>query len=91
MLCCLATFKFWSNITGSLACKTNHFVQSKSQATKALVDRMKTGKLDMLISNLQLIFKVFFKKTMDAFLSIIPSRTCPKDFIHIKHCISRNK
>ena len=32
---------FWFNITGSLACKMNNFVQNKSQVTKALEHRMK--------------------------------------------------
>ena len=78
MLCCLATFKFWSNITGSLACKMNHFVQSKSQATKVLVDRMETGKLDKLISNLQLIFKVFKKKQWMHFYLLYLQEHVPK-------------
>ena len=36
----------------------NKFVQNKSQATKVLEDRMKKEKLEKLIPNLQLIFKV---------------------------------
>ena len=46
------------SITRSLACKINHFVENKSQATNALEDKMKKGKLDKLIPNLQLICKV---------------------------------
>ena len=34
------------NITGSIACKMNHFIQNASQATKVLDDRIKKGKLD---------------------------------------------
>ena len=30
----------WSEITGSLACKMNYFVQNKSQGKKPLEDKM---------------------------------------------------
>ena len=55
----------------------NHFVQNKSQATKALEDRMTKGKLEKIIPNLQIIFKVKESKakTMDKFLYIILSKT----------------
>ena len=46
------------NLTGALACKLNHFVQNKSQATKAFEDRMKKGKFDKSILNLHLILNV---------------------------------
>ena len=91
---CEAHHISWFHLTSSLACKTKHFVQNKSQATKALKDRIKKGKLDKLIPNLQLIFKVYKNKakTIDEFLSIIPSRTFVKNVIPIKRdCVTRNK
>ena len=50
---------------------------------------MKKGKLDNLIPNLQLIFKISKNKTkaMDAFLSIIPSRTFVQNVIPIKNTV----
>ena len=47
---------------------------------------MKKGKLDKLIPNLQIIFKVLEKqiKIMDAFLSITTPRTFVQNFIPIK-------
>ena len=36
----------WFNSTGSLACEMNHFVQNKSQTTKALEHWIKKGQLE---------------------------------------------
>ena len=44
-------FSMQFNITGSRACRFNHFVENKSQVTKVLEDRMKRVKLDKLIPN----------------------------------------
>lgn len=48
----------WCNSTGSLACEMNHFVQNKSQTTKALEHWMKKGQLEKLILNLLSIVRV---------------------------------
>ena len=61
----------------------NHFLQCKSQATKALESTVKTGTLGELITNLQGL-KKNRTKTMDAFLPIITSRTFAKNVICIK-------
>ena len=67
----------------------NHFVQNKSKATKALEDRMKKRKLDKIIVNFKLTFKVqkIKTKTMDAILSIVPSRTFVQNVIPIKNTV----
>ena len=61
----------------------DHFVQSKFHAAKTLDDRMKKAKLDKLIPNCHVTYKVRKNKTktMDAFLCLIPSF----------HCITKNE